>query len=132
MSAAEHLRTLETTADDAQRNGLALSLAEEKTPGLDAVLVRLIQRPDLVEKRGALVHALGYLDCSNHVGLLVRLVLTGGFEVAHEALQALETVEEADGDDIEEAFDLFQKVQADPTLPPWRRELIEDLAEMFD
>lgn len=132
MPAAEDLRTLETTADDAQRNSLALNLAEQKTPGLDAVLVRLIQRPDLADKRGTLVHALGYLDCSDHVGLLVGLVLTGGFEIAHEALQALETVEEADGEDIEEAFDLFQKVQADPNLLPWRRELIEDLGQMFD
>ena len=132
MSVADDLRTLETTADDAQRNSLALSLAEQKTPGLGAVLVRLIQRPDLADKRGTLVHALGYLDCSNHVGLLIGLVLTGDFEVANEALQALETVEEADGEDIDEAFDLLQKVQADPALPPWRKELIEDLAEMFD
>ncbi len=132
MSAANDLRTLETTTDDAQRNSLALSLAEQKTPGLDAVLVRLIQRPELADKRGTLVHALGYLDCSDHVGLLVGLVLTGGFEVAHEALQALETVEEADGDDIDEAFELLQKVQADPALPSWRKELIEDLGEMFD
>ncbi|MGH1560041.1 hypothetical protein ACRAWD_25030 [Caulobacter segnis] len=132
MSAADDLRTLETTADDAQRNSLALSLAEARTPGLDAVLVRLIQRPDLADKRGTLVHALGYLDCSDHVGLLVELVLTAGFEVAHEALQALETVEEADGEDIENAFDRFQAVHAQPDLPAWRRELLEDLAEMFD
>ena len=95
MSASDDLRTLETTADAAERNTLALKLAELKTPGLDAVLARLIQRPDLADKRGTLVHALGYLDCSDHVGLLVELVLTADFEVAHEALQALETVEEA-------------------------------------
>lgn len=132
MSVADDLRKLETTADQAHRNTLALKLAEAKTPGLDAVLARLIKRPELEEKRATLVHALGYLDCSSHVGLLVELVLTASIEVAHEAMQALETVEEADGEDIEDAFDLFQKIQADPSLPPWRRELIEDLAEMFD
>lgn len=132
MSAADDLRTLETTADAAERNTLALRHAEAKTPGLDTVLVRLIQRPDLADKRGTLVHALGYLDCSDHVGLLVELVLTAEFEVAHEALQALETVEEADGEDIEQAFDRFQAAHAQPDLPAWRKELLEDLSEMFD
>lgn len=132
MSATDDLRTLETTADAAKRSNLALSLAEAGTPGLDAVLVRMIQRPDLADKRAPLVHALGYLDCSDHVGLLVELVLTAEFETAHEALQALETVEEADGEDIENAFDRFQAVHAQKDLPSWRRDLLEDLSEMFD
>jgi hypothetical protein len=132
MAASDDLRTLQTTADDATRNALALRLAEAGAQGLEPVLVALIQRPDLADKRGTLVHALGYLDCSDHLALLVELVASGNFEVAHEALQALETIDEADADDVEAAQGILDRARAVANVEPWREGLLDELAEMFD
>jgi hypothetical protein len=132
MAASDDIRLLETTADTDQRNALALRLAQAGTPGLEAVLVRLIQRPDLADKRGPLIHALGFLDCSDHVALLVELVASGGYEAAHEALQALETVDEADAEDVEKARDILDLARSVANLEPWRETLLDELAELFD
>lgn len=123
---------METTGDFATRNALALDLAEKKAPGLEDVLVRLIERPALADQRGTLVRALSYYDCSAHLCLLVSLVAHGNWEVAHEALQALETIEEVDGDEAGQAFALMKNARAQKEPEDWRRELLSDLAEMFD
>lgn len=132
MASSDDLRLLETIAETDQRNALALRLAEARTPGLDLVLVRLIQRPDLADKRGTLVHALGFLDCSDHVALLVELVASGGYEVAHEALQALETVDEADSEVVERAREILDRARAVANVETWRATLLDELAELFD
>lgn len=132
MTASDDLRTLETTDDDAVRDALALHLAETGAQGVEPVLLALIQRPDLAEKRGSLIHALGYLDCSDHLVLLVELVASGNFEAAHEALQVLETIDEADADDVERAQAILDRARSIANIEPWRISLVEELAEMFD
>ncbi|OYX05948.1 MAG: hypothetical protein B7Z12_02095 [Caulobacter vibrioides] len=132
MASSDDLRQLETIADADQRNALALRLAQAGTPGLDAVLAKLIQRPDLADKRAPLVHAMSFVDCSNHVALLVELVASGGSPVAHEALQALETVDEADADDVEKARAILDRARSVANLESWRETLLEELAELFD
>lgn len=132
MASSDDLKTLEAVTDADTRNALALRLAEAATPGLEPVLVRLIQRPDLADNRGDLIHALGYLDCSDHVALLVELVASGNFEAAHEALQALETVEEADAEEVERARAILERVRSVANVEPWRAGLLDELSEMFD
>jgi len=126
------LLALESAVDCKTRNALALRLAEVGARGLGEVLVRLIKRPDLANNRGTLVYALSYLDCSDHLDLLVGLVATGNWEVAHEALQALEAIDEADGDDVERAFVALKGARTAEGLEDWRQALLDDLYEMFD
>lgn len=128
---ADDLHALEACADAVARNALALRLAEARTPGLAEVLVRLIQRPDLVRQRGTLVHALAMLDCAPHVGLLVDLAITGGFEVAHEAVGALEGIEQAKGEAVDEAFARLGEARAAAAVEDWRRDLLDDLRTLF-
>jgi hypothetical protein len=125
------LLALESSADSKARNALALHLAEAKVPGLEQVLVRLIERPGLSDSRGTLVHALSYFDCSKYLSFLVGLVAAGNWEVAHEALQALETIDEVDAGDVERAFTALKRAQAAQGLEDWRRILLDDLSEMF-
>lgn len=128
---SSELLLLENVTDGATRNSLALRLAEAKVPGVDQILVRLIQRPDLANNRDTLVHALSYYNCAPYAVLLVDLVLSGGFEVAHEALEALETIDHVDGGDLREAFERFKRAIAAGEIQDWRRPLLDDLAEMF-
>lgn len=132
MAASDDLRRLETIPDAETRNALAMRLAQAGTPGLDAVLVRLIQRPDLADKRAPLIHALSFVDCSDHVALLIELVASGGRESAHEALQALETVDEADSEEVERARAILDRARNVANLETWREALLDELADLFD
>jgi hypothetical protein len=126
------LLSLENAIDGATRNALALRLAEAKCDGLDEVLVRLIQRTELANNRGTLVHALRHYDCAPHVALLADLVITGGFEVAHEALAAIETIEHVESSDVRAAFEKVERAFANDDLEGWRRPLLDDLWNKFD
>ena len=131
-NASSELQSLENEADGGTRNAMALRLAEAKVIGVDEVLVRLIQRSDLAKNRGTLVHALRHYDCAPHLVLLVDLVISGGFEVAHEALEAIETIEQAGGDTVLAAFEKVERALGASGIQDWRKPLLDDLFEKFD
>lgn len=128
---ATELATLETTSDDVIRNQLALRLADARVPGTPDVLLRLIARDDLVNRRGTLVYSLGQFDCSGYVPQLVHLVATGNFEVAHTAFYILADIEETVGPDLAPAC---TEVQAAISAVPedWRRDLLSELLDGFE
>lgn len=128
----DDLHALEACDDARERNAMALRLADARTPGLDAVLARLILRPDLAGQRGTLVHALAMYDCGPHLGLLVDLAIEGGLEVAHEAFSALNGIDHVDGEAVAEAFTRLQAARAAGPAEAWRRDLLADLAELFE
>ncbi|MCF6325506.1 MAG: HEAT repeat domain-containing protein [Gammaproteobacteria bacterium] len=53
-------------------------------------LIQAIQNPENVNRRGTLVYALSAFDCRNYLSLLVKLVLTGNYEVASGAFSIIE------------------------------------------
>lgn len=125
------LRTLEATDDAKLRNELALQLADARVDAASDVLARLIQRPELKNNRGTLVYALGHLNCAPYAAMLITLVLEGDFEVAHEALYALETIDDhADAlvEDVQVSLDRSRQAVG---LEDWRLLLIEDLEDML-
>jgi hypothetical protein len=89
----EKLQRLESTDDHAERHNLALELADTRDPRVFDVLVKLIQRPELENRRGTLVYCLENYDCSSIVEFLERLVATGNFEVASQAEMILDEQE---------------------------------------
>jgi hypothetical protein len=82
---AEKIARLEHTADDAERRSLALDLSETGDDRVYELLVRLIQRPDLENRRGTLIYCLEEFDCSSIVSLLASIAETGKFEAAAHA-----------------------------------------------
>lgn len=126
------LQALEACDDARERNALALRLADARTPGLEAVLARLIVRPDLANNRGTLVHALAMLDCAPHLELLVDLAIAGGFEVAHEAFSGLNGIDHVEGEAVRQGFVRLQAARAARPAEDWRRDLLDDLAELFE
>ncbi len=81
----EKLRRLEATEDARERNALAIELSDTHDPRVFEPLVKLIERPDLVNSRGTLIYSLASYDCSSVADLLRNLVATGNFEVRSEA-----------------------------------------------
>lgn len=126
------LRLLRTTLDASERNAAALRLADRKVPEAKVLLVELIKRDELRNHRGTLVHCLGYFDCSDQFGLLVDLVISGNFEVAHEAFEILELVDVLNAEEAAAVLEGVEEAQGDPAIEGWRGELLGDLLEMFD
>lgn len=81
----EKLQRLEETDDHAERHSLALELSDTRDPRVFDTLVKLIQRPELENRRGTLVYCLENYDCSTVSDLLVSLAETGNFEVRMQA-----------------------------------------------
>jgi hypothetical protein len=129
---AAEFKRLRTLTDGAERNALALRLAEARTPGLQNVLIEMIGREDLRSNRGTLIHCLGHYDCSAYLNFLLALVIDGGFEVASEALQIIDLIEAIDGEEAELAFASATEALARPDLLDWRREMLEEILEMFE
>lgn len=125
------LIALEAETDHAARNTLALVLADRRTPGLPDVLIRLIRREDLRDHRGTLVHALGDFDCTAHLHLLAELVAQGNWEVAHEAFQIIDAMQEADVEEVGRVVGVATGILMREGVEPWRRTLLEDLREMW-
>jgi hypothetical protein len=66
------------------------------------------------------------------LALLVELVIFGGFEEAHEALEAIETIEHMDGDTVVAAFEKVERALGASDIQDWRKPLLDDLFEKFD
>jgi len=81
----EKLERLEQTRDHAERHALALEFADNPDPRVFDVLVRLIQRPDLENRRGTLIYCLEAHDCASISALLQHIASTGNFEAAMHA-----------------------------------------------
>lgn len=126
------LAMLESAADAANRNALALRLAETRHPDVLPVLLRLIEKPDLSNARATLVHCLGFYNLADHFDLLVDLVASGNWEVAHEAHGLLSSIEELNGDQVAKAFNLVDGLVRRGVQDEWRQELLQDLLSMFE
>jgi hypothetical protein len=131
-SPSEQLKSLETLEDHGARNNLALSLGDARTPGLPEALVRLIQRPDLRNHCGTLVHVLGFYNCSDYLPLLAHLVVEGNWEVAHEAFEIIDTLDAVDDEDAEAALALARTALATDHSDDWRHALLDELLALLD
>lgn len=121
-----------TSASDAKtRNAAALRLAESRDPRVLPILLSLIQEPALRNERGTLVHCLAFYDVRPHFRLLADLVANGNWEVAHEAHSLLSSIEELDGEQVNEAFASIDDLVRQGVPEHWRKDLLEDLLSMF-
>lgn len=131
-SLSEQLERLKDTKDSIERNALAIAVAESGDPSVQAVLVELIDRPELSDQRATLVNCLGRFDCSEKFLWLVNLVCQGNWEVAHEAFDILADIESVNSRDAKCGFDILSKTLNSDTIDGWRAKLVEDLVAMFD
>lgn len=126
------LAILESTSDATNRNAFALRLAETRHPDVLPVVLRLIEKPDLSNARATLVHCLSFYNLADHFDLLVDLVASGNWEVAHEAHGLLSSIEELNGDQVAKAFNLVDGLVRRGVQDEWRQELLQDLRSMFE
>lgn len=132
MNLNAQLERLKETKDSVERNALAITVSETPDPSVQAALVALIDRPDLLDQRATLVNCLGKFDCSDKFLWLVNLVCQGNWEVAHEAFDILADVESVDSREAKLGFDVLSKALDSGVIDDWREKLVADLLAMFD
>lgn len=130
--AGDLLDKLKTTRSGAERDALALQLADRGRPEVKHALIDLIDRPELENERGTLVHCLGQYDCSDRISWLVELVCRGNWEVAHEAMDILQDIESSHGDDVKRGYDLLLATRDASVQDDWRAGLVDELLSEFD
>jgi hypothetical protein len=126
------LEVLVETEDHALRDALALALSDLDEERLLPAVADLLADPKTRGHRGSLLYALEPLDCRPILRLLVELAVTGGFEVARQALLRIEAIEgEIDPGVWEACARRIHEVRADETDPE-RQEWLAEVAEVFE
>ena len=87
------IQILQTTSDPAIRDAAAIGLRELGDERALYPLVSLIMDPKTGGHRGTLIYALEEFDCSPFLDFLLDLVITGNFEVSHQAFLVIESIE---------------------------------------
>ena len=122
---------LKNEKDDSERNSLALDLAELRDHRILLALIELIEREDLVNSRGTLVYCLNNFDVSDYFILLVRLIVSGNWEVAHESFELIDSLNEVSSNQVSEGFKLLKAAVKNDALEEWRLNMMEDVLSMF-
>ena len=128
----DEIARMERSIDPIERNRIAIDLSETKDHRFKDAIVRLLNKPELESERATLVHSLSGFDNGDIIGLLVKLVISGNWEVAQEALILINGIDHVEGSEVEAAFSIVKSALAKEGGEVWRRELVSELAELFD
>jgi HEAT repeat protein len=79
--------------DPSVRDRAALKLMDIGDERAICPLLEAITKPENVDYRGTLVHALSAFNCIEHLEVLVDICVTGDFEVSSGAFNAIEEIE---------------------------------------
>lgn len=120
------------TSSSIERNALAIKAAKTGNPKIPQVLIELIDRPELANERGTLVHCLGSFDCSKSFLWLVKLVCHGNWEVSHEAADILMKIDHVQGAEAQQGYDYLRNTVIASINDEWRSDLLAELLSMFD
>ena len=125
------LELLQTTNNHAIRDAIAVTLRELRDERALQPLVSLIKDPKTAGHRGTLLYALEVFDCAPILPLLVDLVITGNFEVSHQAFLLIESIE-SEIDDETWTTCLRQVKDALEQAEDEKNHLLSELLDLFE
>ncbi|GAA6616378.1 HEAT repeat domain-containing protein [Scytonema sp. NUACC26] len=124
------IELLQKTTDPVIRNAAAIGLRELGDERALEPIVSLINDPKTEGYRGTLIYALEGFDCSGLLPFLVEQVITGNFEVSHQAFSLIESI------DIEldsETLNFCTQRVKDALLENYEKaDLLEDLIDLLN
>lgn len=121
------------TIDIITKNKIAISLSETLDKRVLGCLHTIINDPIYRNMRGTFVYCLRSFPPEDSFSLAIELVLTGNFEVAHEAFEIVDSIEnEIDKKVVRANYDKVIKFSKhNDDYEEWRKVLIESLYSMF-
>jgi hypothetical protein len=118
--------------DAVRRNEIALEISKSGQIEVREALFQIIFSGELDNSRGTLVHCLQNFDCSDKMDSLAELVVSGNWEVAHEAYQIMSDISYSDDDSVNTAYNILKKFQIQSSEDEWRFNLVTSLISMYD
>lgn len=118
--------------DAIRRNEIALEISKSGQIEVRDALFQIIFSGDLDHSRGTLVHCLKNFDCGDKMDSLAELVVSGNWEVAHEAYQIMSDISYSDDDSVSIAYNILKNFQLRPSEDEWRVNLVRSLISMYD
>ena len=111
-----------------------MSVAETKDSQVLAVLHDLIKVEQYKNCRGTFVYCLLNFPSELSFDLAIDLIISGNFEVAHTAFEIINNTEvNISGNNVEQGFvKLNNAIESSENIDDWRKELIEDVLDMFN
>ncbi len=123
------IELLQKTSDPVIRNAAAVGLRELGDERALYPLVSLINDVKTEGCRGTLIYALEGFDCSSLLPFLIEQIITGNFEVSHQAFSVIESINvEIDS----ETLDIYTQRVKDALLQNDEKvDLLEDLIDLL-
>jgi HEAT repeat protein len=119
------------TTDPVVRNAVAIALSDLKDDGVVPLIGELLLDPRTKGHRGTLLYALESFDNRPLLRELTQLVISGGFEVRHQAFQNIASIRgTVDWDVWQESLSRVKEAVA--TAPEDRVDLLLDLRDVLD
>ncbi|ULJ60555.1 hypothetical protein [Wielerella bovis] len=103
-----------------------LDLAEQQDPVAYDEIINKIQNIELKEDLSTLIYALSYYPTEPIFEWIIDWILSGSWEVAHQACLLLDNIDELSGQRVNYAWDKIQAALKSAELEDWRRDLIEN------
>lgn len=113
------------------RYDFILNLSDKKDPDIYQIILYLIEMEEKKKGNyGTLVYSLRNYPADPLFLKAIRWLVTGNFEAAHEAFYIITNINELSGDDVDYAYSFLEK-KISEDIEDWRRELINEVLEMF-
>jgi len=123
------IEMLQKTLEPAIRNAVAIGLRELGDERALYPIVSLINDPITESNRGTLIYALEGFNCRQLLPFLVDLVITGNFEVSHQAFSVIESIDaEIDSETLNICV---QKLKNALLVDEMKADLLEDLNDLL-
>ncbi|MFD1246123.1 hypothetical protein [Paralysiella testudinis] len=110
---------------------IILDLAEERNPEIYPIILELIDNPLYKNKIGSLIYALRNYPPNPLFQKAVDWIITGNFEVAHEAFEIVNSIDQINGEDVLLSYLKIQKAIIH-NKDDWRADILNELMEMFE
>ena len=119
------------TSDIARKNEIALYFSDKNDERVVPILERLINNPKYKNYRGTFVYALKNFASNKHFDLLIKLLIDANYEVAHEAVDIIYSIDFVEGEKVQEAYMKLNCVYHD-CCESWRKDLIGNVLLCFE
>lgn len=123
---------LDTRLSEIDKNNLILDLAEIQDVDLYENIMICLNLKDFNKYYSVLIYALTFYPAEPLMEKAINWLMKGSFEIAHSAFDILNNIEEMSGDHVDKAFCQLTQFLEKEHCEDWRKNLIEDVVEMFD
>ncbi len=113
------------------KNNLILDLAETQDMDLYKDILNYLDEDSSNSYMSICVYALTFYPAEPLLERAIHWLVNGNFDIAHNAFNILNNIEEISGKQVDDAFNYLTKSQH-KNHEGWRKELINEVINMFD